>query len=117
MQTELRTPEERIRAMHSRAAEIENRQKEIRVRVISAVSAAVSFAAVIVLALIVPGITSNLSQPVGDGDMTGSILSGSEVLGFIAVGVIAFLLGAAVTVLCVRLNRMKDGGSKENDHA
>ena len=42
-------------------------------------------------------------------------LGGSEALGYIVIGVLAFLLGAGVTVLAARLRRMQeDEGGKEN---
>ena len=43
------------------------------------------------------------------------MFGGSEALGYIVIGVLAFLLGAGVTVLAARLRRMQEAeGGKEN---
>ena len=40
--------------------------------------------------------------------MSGSIFSDNGILGFIVVGVLAFLLGICVTVFCFKTARFKD---------
>ena len=114
MQSELRTPEERIRAMHSRAAELGKQQEVRRARVISAIAAGASFAAVIIMAIAVSGVSGIISEPGNGGDFTGSILSGSPALGYIVVGIVAFMLGAAVTALGIRINRLNKENSGED---
>ena len=46
--------------------------------------------------------------------MSGSIFAGSGFLGFLAVGIVAFLLGAAVTILCYRLKQWQEMKDKNN---
>ena len=67
----MRTNEERIAAMHKRAAELEKEKRQRRVLIIQAVSAAACFAAVIALAFFMPG----FSQAFASGNSQGSISS------------------------------------------
>ena len=101
----MRANEERIAAMHKRAAELEKENRQRRVRIIQAVSAAACFAAVIVLAFFMPGFSQAFVSGNSQGSMSASIFSESSALGYIVIGILAFLLGAAVTIFCFRLKK------------
>ena len=101
----MRTNEERIAAMHKRAAELEKEKRQRRVLIIQAVSAAACFAAVIALAFFMPGFSQAFASGNSQGSMSASIFSESSVLGYIVIGILAFLLGAAVTIFCFRLKK------------
>ena len=47
--------------------------------------------------------------------MTAIILSSNSVLGFIAIGIMAFVLGVLVTILCYRL-RKQLGDQRKDDN-
>ena len=47
-------------------------------------------------------------------DMAASIFGNSEALGYIAIGLLAFLLGICVTILCFRI-RLLDGQSQDTE--
>ena len=108
----MRTNEERIIAMHQRAADIQNERRARRVLLYQYVGAAVCFAAALVLAVLMPGMSSGMIS-MGTVGMTASIFSNSSVLGYIVIAVIAFLLGSAVTVFCFRLNKWQKEKEKE----
>ena len=110
----MRTNEERIAALHTRAAELEKEKKEQRVRILQAVSAAVCFAAVIVLAFLMPGSAENFAGGSPQNGMSASMLSGSSVLGYIVIGIAAFLLGVSVTIFCFRLKKWEDGKNQQS---
>ena len=102
----MRTNEDRIAAMHLRAAEIDLNNRKRRTDIISAVSFAVCFFVVIGLALKMPELAgSTLENTVMEG-MSASIFSGSGPISYIFVSIIAFMLGAAVTVFCYRLKKL-----------
>ena len=105
IQTEdrMRTNEERIAAMHARAAEIRQKQRAGRVRVMQTVSAAASFAAVILLAVFMPKIKGNTGPDADAVDMQASILGDSGAVDYVVIAIVAFLLGAAVTAFCYKL--------------
>ena len=67
-----------------------------------------------------PGIASRIQT----GDYSGfetaaSIFHGGAALGYIVIGLLAFLLGVCVTVLCFRLRQMnrEDGQNEESEDA
>ena len=105
----MRTNEERIAAMHTRAAEINRQKNDRRVMIAQTAAAVVSLAAVIALALFIPQIAPVTPQGAGaaGAGMNASIFGSSEALGYIVTGVIAFLFGTCMTVFCFRLKRWK----------
>ena len=67
-----------------------------------------------------PGIAANIQT----GDYAGfetaaSMYGGGAALGYIVIGLLAFLLGVCVTVLCFRLRQMnrEDGQNEESENA
>ena len=70
--------------------------------------------------LAMPGVAVRIQT----GDYSGfetaaSIFHGAAALGYIVIGLLAFLLGVCVTVLCFRLRQMsrEDGQDKESEDA
>lgn len=111
----MRTNEERIAAMYKRAAELEKENRQRRVRIIQAVSVSVCFAAVIVLAFLIPGFSQAIVSENSQGVMNASIFSESSVLGYVVIGILAFLLGAAVTIFSFCLKKWQKGKETEDD--
>ena len=101
----MRTNEDRIEAMHRRAAELEHLQKERMGHVIRISAAAACFLILVIMSSAMPRFTaSSLSQSAVAG-LNASIFSGSSMAGFLMVGIVAFLLGAAFTILCFYLKK------------
>ena len=116
----MRSHEERITEAKRRIAKIE-REKRLRRNTITMASAVAACLALLVGAsLAMPGITANIQT----GDYSGfetaaSIFHGGAALGYIVIGLLAFLLGVCVTVLCFRLRQMnrEDGQNEESEDA
>ena len=107
----MRSHEERVAETKRRIAKIE-REKRLRRNTITMASAVAACLALLVGAsLAMPGITANIQT----GDYSGfetaaSIFHGGAALGYIVIGLLAFLLGVCVTVLCFRIRQL----SREN---
>ena len=99
----MRTNEERIEAMHRRAEQLENESRLKRARVTGSAVMAAGFAAVIMLAVRMPGVADVLNTEGNGGSMSGSIFAASGHMGYVVIGVIAFLLGSALTLFSMRL--------------
>ena len=114
----MRSNEERINAMHARAAELDKQKRARRVRIIQAAGAAVSFAAAVIFAVFIPRLADfEAESPIGPADSAGgmraSIFGDSVALGYIVISVIAFLLGVTLTVFCFRLRKWQEHKDKE----
>ena len=96
--------EERIAEVKRRTAEKE-RQKRLRRRWISAVSGVAACLAVIVgISLSMPGIVEQIEPGTFSGfETAATMLGGSAALGYIVIGLLAFVLGVCVTILCFRV--------------
>ena len=116
----MRSNEERVAEVKRRIAEKE-RQKKLRRSRIAAVSAVAACLVLLIGAsLAMPGIAESIQT----GDYSGfetaaSMYGGGAALGYIVIGLLAFLLGVCVTVLCFRLRQMcrEDGQDKESEDA
>ena len=114
----MRSHEERVAETKRRIAA---RQQEKRLRrntVTMASAVAACLALLIGASLAMPGIAANIQT----GDYSGfetaaSIFHGGTALGYIVIGLLAFLLGVCVTVLCFRLHQMnrEDDQDKESE--
>ena len=108
--------------MHARASEMNYETARRRSRIVVASAAFVSLALILNLAFIMPATVERVMSPGGIDEMQGSILSGSPIIGYVVIGIIAFLLGAAVTLLCFKTRPVRGpaaggrpaGGDKEN---
>ena len=107
----MRSHEERVAETKRRIAKIE-REKRLRRDKITMISAVAACLALLIGAsLAMPGIAANIQT----GDYSGfetaaSMYGGGAALGYIVIGLLAFLLGVCVTVLCFRIRQL----SREN---
>ena len=103
----MRTNDERIAAMHARAALLEQNSRNRMVRIACVASVTVCLALVVMLACLMPGFSGALESEMAVGAMSASIFSGRSVLGHIVIAIVAFLLGTAVTIFCFRLSEWR----------
>ena len=115
----MRSHEERVAETKRRIAKIE-REKRRRNTGTMASAVAACLALLIGASLAMPGIAASIQT----GDYSGfetaaSIFHGGAALGYIVIGLLAFLLGVCVTVLCFRLRQMsrEDGQDRESEDA
>ena len=103
----MRSHEERVAETKRRIAKIE-REKRLRRDKITMISAvAACFALLIGASYAMPGIAASIQTGNYSGfETSASMYGGGAVLGYIVIGLLAFLLGVCVTVLCFRLRQM-----------
>ena len=116
----MRSHEERVAEAKRRIAKMEQEKRLRRDKITMASAVAACLALLIGASLAMPGIAANIQT----GDYAGfetaaSIFHGGAALGYIVIGLLAFLLGVCVTVLCFRLRQMsrEDGQDKEREDA
>ena len=116
----MRSHEERVAETKRRIAAMERKKRLRRNTVTMASTVAACLVLLIGASLTMPGIAESIQT----GDYSGfetaaSIFHGGAALGYIVIGLLAFLLGVCVTVLCFRLRQMsrEDGQDKESEDA
>ena len=104
----MRSHEERVAEVKQKIASRERENRLRRGRIAIAVAAAACLALIVGASLAMPGIAVRLQSGNHSGlETAASMYGGSAVLGYIMIGLLAFLLGVCVTVLCFRIRRME----------
>ena len=114
----MRSHEERVAETKRRIA-ARQQEKRLRRNTITMASAAAACLALLIGAsLAMPGIAASIQT----GDYSGfetaaSIFHSGAALGYIVIGLLAFLLGVCVTALCFRLRQIsrEDAQDKESE--
>ena len=114
----MRSHEERVAEAKRRIAKIEREKRRRRNTITVASAVAACFVLIVGASIVMPGIVANIQT----GDYSGfetaaSMYGGGAALGYIVIGLLAFLLGVCVTVLCFRLRQMnrEDDQDKESE--
>ncbi len=112
----MRSTEERVVAVKRRAAQIE-RQKRLRRNRIAVLSSVAACLAVIVgVSFAMPGISEKLiAGDYAEYETAAGIFSGSAAAGYIIIGLLAFVLGVCVTVLCFKLKAFQKKDEETGD--
>ena len=116
----MRSHEERVAETKRRIAKME-REKRLRRNTVTMASAVAACLVLLIGAsLAMPGIAARIQT----GDYSGfetaaSMYGGGAALGYIVIGLLAFLLGVCVTVLCFRIRQLsrEDGQDEESEDA
>ena len=103
----MRSHEERVVETKRRIAAMERKKRRRRNTITMASAVAACLALLIGASFAMPGIAAQIET----GDYSGfetaaSMYGGGAALGYIVIGLLAFLLGVCVTVLCFRLHQM-----------
>ena len=114
----MRSLEERVVETKRRIAQIEreNRRRRNTITMVSAVAACLAL--LVGASLAMPGIAAHIQTDDYSGfETSASMYGGGAALGYIVIGLLAFLLGVCVTVLCFRLRQMsrEDGQDEESE--
>lgn len=100
--------EERIAEVKRRIAERKKQQRLRRMRLAAVSGIVASLAVILCVSFSMPAIIRQNKPEISSGfEMTASILGGSAPLGYIAIGLLAFLLGVCVTILCFRIRLLE----------
>ena len=116
----MRSHEERVAETKRRIAQIEREKRRRRNTITMASAVAACLALLIGASLAMPGIAASIQTGDYSGfEMTASIFHSDAALGYIVIGLLAFLLGVCVTVLGFRLRQMnrEDGQNEESEDA
>ena len=116
----MRTSEERIAALHRRAGEIKREDRGRRVRLAQIAGTAACFVFVAAMAIVMPQVVpgpmgQTRSADGSGGGLYGSILTDSAYLGYIVIGIVAFLLGVALTLFLFRLKKWQEDRDREDE--
>ena len=116
----MRSHEERVAETKRRIAKMEREKRRRRNTVTMASAVAACLVLLIGASLAMPGIAAKIQA----GDYSGfetaaSIFHSGAALGYIVIGLLAFLLGVCVTVLCFRIRQLsrENAQDKESEDA
>lgn len=112
----MRSNEERVTAVKRRVAQIERQKRRRRNRIVALASVAACLAIIVGASFAMSGISGKLVA----GDYTGyettaSIFSSSAATGYIVIGLLAFVLGVCVTLLCFKLKVFRKEDEETGD--
>ena len=99
----MRTNEERIAAMHQRAAVLVRERRTRMARVLSVSAAAACLVMIFGLSFYVPTVTGTMDSSSIASGMNASLFADAGALGYVVVGILAFTLGILLTMLCFHL--------------
>ena len=113
----MRSHEERVAETKRRIAKIEQDKRRRRNTITMASAVAACLVLLIGVSLAMPGIAASIQTGDYSGFETAASMYGGGALGYIVIGLLAFLLGVCVTVLCFRLRQMnrEDGQDEESE--
>ena len=102
----MRTNEERIRLVHEQTAARKRRAAQVRRRALDAVCMAACLLLVAGFAALMPQLMSRGTEGgVIHASGAASLIGDNAALGYILMGLLAFLLGVCVTLILLRLRR------------
>lgn len=113
----MRSREERVRAVCCRVAQM---RRQRRLRAITAGAVAASVLVTAVLAVQMPERMRAVAGNEVEGVQAASIFRNGGAAGYVLIGLLAFVLGICVTVLCFRIRELEkartDEEKREDDH-
>lgn len=105
----MRNTDDQLREIMIRADHVIERKASQKAAISYAVSACACLVLMIVTSLYIPGISTRGTALTHE--QYGSLLMNTAYMGFVVIGVLAFILGVFVTLLCMQIRKMKKGGS------
>lgn len=101
----MRSHEERIAEVRRRIAEKERQKRRTQRRIAAVSCIAACLAVIIVASFAMPGISGQMTPGISSGyETAATILGGGAAPGYIIIGLLSFLLGVCVTILCFRVH-------------
>lgn len=115
----MRSDEQRAAAVRQRMARRRRRQDALRRRILAGGSVAACLVLIVGLSVAMPGLAATVdASGYAYSRLAGSMFSDGTSLGYVVIGLLAFVLGVAVTLLCQRvrtLNRMENREDRGRD--
>ena len=111
----MRTNEERAGLIHKRTAEIKKERQKRKQRALDVICIAACLILVVGIGSFMPDLVADISGgAVRHASGAASLVGSHGALGYILMGIMAFLLGVCVTVLLYRLHRRNETKQREN---
>lgn len=107
----MRTNEERVAAVKSRAAQLERQKRQRQKRLLALACA--SLAVIVGATLALPHLQTSWRGAAYQ--TTASIFADSAAAGYVLIALLAFALGVCVTVLCFRLRVFHEENEEDSD--
>ena len=112
----MRSHEERVAETKRRIAKMEREKQRRRNTITMASAVAACLVLLIGASLAMPGIAANIQTGNYSGfETAASMYGGGAALGYIVIGLLSFLLGVCVTVLCFRLRQINREDSQDRE--
>jgi len=113
----MRTNSERAAAIEKRTGEIKQQRRTRQGRLAAVLSFAVCLVLIVGTALAMPGLMAKQGAAAGTGSgaMAG-VFAQSSTAGYVLIGLLAFVLGCGVTILCHRLRQQNREEHDDRDH-
>lgn len=105
--------EQRVAAVKRRVVQIERQRKRRRARLYKAGAGAACFLLIVALAAVMPEVAAAAGEDYAHYAMAASIFGDGASLGYVVVGAVAFALGVAFALFCIRMR--PDQGEDGND--
>ena len=96
----MRSTQDRLLMMHSRAEEMRRQREQAQMRVMGVISGALMVCLIAVMHQV-----TNVHQAFMTGEGTGSSLLSESAGGYVLVAVIAFFAGSIITVMAIRYRK------------
>ena len=113
----MRTNEERAGLIHKRTAEIKRERQKRNQRALDAICIAACLILIVGIGSFMPDLVADISGgAVRHASGAASLVGSHGALGYILMGLMAFLLGVCVTVLLYRLHRRNERKQRENSN-
>lgn len=111
----MRTNEERIRLVHKRTVELKQKRAQRKRRALDAACMTACLLLVIGIGALMPDLMAGVADgSVSHASGAASLVGSHAALGYILMGLLAFLLGVCVTVLLYRLRRRNNRRRRED---
>lgn len=113
----MRSHEERIAEVRRRIAEKERQKRRKQRRIVAISCVAACLAVIVVASFAMPGVSGQMTPWISDGyETAATMLGGGVAPGYIIIGLLSFLLGVCVTILCFRIHLL-DKEEQRGDRA
>ena len=106
----MKSTDDQLREIMKRADHVKERKSMKKAVTSYALSACACLVVLVVTAFHLPGLSVDGSSEISGH--YGSLLLNTSYLGYVAIGVLAFLFGISLTLLCMQISRLR---KKERD--
>jgi len=113
----MRSTSERVAAVERRTRDLKLEKNKKQTILIGGISSLLCIAVILLAALAIP--TGMAQSDVSSTENTGAaagVFTAAGTAGYFAIGLLAFVLGCSVTILCFRLYRRGRGNRNDRDH-